>query len=385
MQFQRKATLSVAALALFAFSAGPAPAATEQEITDAIKAMFAATDAGTTIELGTPTVEGDALVYTDAVVKTTTPDGPGEAKIKTLRVTGGDLNEKGGLVAEQLLAEGVEMSSAADKVSIASIGIEGLDVVPKSGEEEMFGKFDTAAALDITATGDGQPPVKIEAIRAEASDYVDRYPRSGSFAIEGMDVDVAAAPDDPTGGQLKALGYDRLRMNVFVGGTWDDAGQTMSLDEFSIDADDVGSLTLTGVFGGFSPEVVAELQKPEPNMETMGKVTLNEAALSFSDSSITGKVLDMQAKQMGADRGAFVEQITAALPLMLSAIGNPGFQEQLAGAATTFLKDPKNITISIAPPSPVDVMTLMMTGQMEPQKLPDLLGATVSANEAEDE
>jgi hypothetical protein len=385
MKLNHMAMMSVAAAALFAFSAGPAPAATEQEITDAIKALFAASESGATIELGTPTANGDTLVYTDAVVKTTAADGPGEARIKTLTVTGGDVNDRGGLAATQLLAEGIEMTSGTDKVTIASIGVEGLDVTPQAGETPMSAKLDTAAALGIVANTDGQPPVNIEAIRAEASDYVDAYPRSGSVAIEGMDVDVAASPDDPTGGQLKALGYDRLRMNLYVGGTWDDAAATMSLDEFSIDADDVGSLTLTGVFGGFTPDVVAELQKTEPSMEAMSKVTVNEAALSFSDASITGKLLDMQAKQMGADRAAFVEQITAALPLMLSAIGNPGFQEKLAGAASAFLKDPKNITLSIAPANPVDVMTLIMTGQTAPQTLPDLLGAEVSANEAEEE
>jgi hypothetical protein len=383
MQFHRTAATSVAALALFAFSAGQAPAATEQEITDALKAMIAASESGATLELGAPTASGEALVYTDVVVKTTAQDGPGEVKIKTLTVTSGDLNDAGGLVAGQLLAEGIDMSSGSDKVAITSMEVNNLDVTPKSADTTMSARFDTAAVLGVAATTEGQPPVAIEAIRVETSDYVGEYPRSGSIAVEGMDVDVTESPDDPTGGQLKALGYERLTMNLFAGGTWDDTAGTMSIDEFSIDADDVGALTLTGVFGGFTADVVAELQKEEPSMEVMQKVTVNEAALSFSDASITGKLLDMQAAQMGADRATFVDQITAALPLMLSAVGNPGFQEKLAAAATIFLKDPKNITISVAPETPVDIMTLMMTGQMEPQKLPDLLGAEVSANEPE--
>lgn len=385
MNLHRRATLSVATLALFAFGAGPAPAATEQEITDALKALVAAGESGSTLELGAPKVDGDKLIFTDAVVKTVTPEGPGEAKIKTLTVTGGDVNAEGGLVADGLSAETIDMTSGTEKVTIGSVNVVNLEATPKAANAKFKGRFDSATATDIKAESNGQPPVTIASISAETSDFVGDVPRNATVAVEGMDIDVANSPDDPTGGQLKALGYDRVTVNLFGGGTWDDAAGSMSLDELTVDIDNVGSLTLTGTFGGFTPEVIAELQKPEPSPDLMQKITVEDASVSFTDNSVTGKVLDMQAGQMGTDRAAFVEQITAALPLMLSAVGNPGFQEKLATAATAFLKDPKNISITASPASPVDLMTLMMTGQTEPQKLPDILGAEVTANEPDAE
>ncbi|HUG61519.1 MAG TPA: hypothetical protein VMP03_06720 [Methylomirabilota bacterium] len=383
MLSHRKATMSVAALALFAFSSSTVTAATEQEITDALKALFAASEANAQIELGTPTTEDDALVYRDVTFTSTSPDGPGEAKIATLTVTGGDVNAGGGLVAESLYAETLTMSSGSgETVTIGSIEVVNLDATPAAGAAEMKGRFDSILAEAITVNAPGQPETTVGSIQIEASDYVGDYPRDIAVSADGIEVDLsAAANDEPAAAQLKALGYERLLLSVYAAGNWDEAAGVLTLEDFTIEGEDMGAVTLSGVFGGFTPDVVKQLEQPNPPPELMQQVTLQEASLSFSDDTITGKLLDMQAGQMGADRATFVDQITAALPLMLSAVGNPGFQNKISAAATAFLKDPQNITVSVEPAEPVDLMTLMTTGQTAPQTLPDVLNADVIANE----
>jgi hypothetical protein len=382
---KHRVTTTVAAAALLAFASTSAFAATEAEIGEALKSLFASGDEPATLELGAASVDGDAVVYSGNVLKSTGESGPQEAKIATITVTGGDVNAEGGLIAESLLAEGIDASDATDKMTIASIEVTGLEATPKAEGREGSGRFDTITAEGLAGQSQGQPPFSVESISVEAADYVGEYPRSVSANVTGIEADVAAMGEsDPTAMQLKALGYDKLIMGVSFAGTWDEAAGTMTLEDLSIDGQDIGTVSLTGVFGGFTPEVLKQLaESDQPPPELMQQVTVNEATLSFSDASITGKLLDMQASQMGADRAAFVEQITAALPLMLSAVGNPAFQNKIAAAATAFLKDPQNITVSIAPDQPVDLMTLMMTGQTAPQTLPDVLKADVTANEAE--
>jgi hypothetical protein len=383
MHSQPRVTASVTALALFALSSMTVLAATEQEITAALEAALESSQSGMDVTLGTPTAEGDALVYRDSVIKATDDDSASEIKIGTLTLTGADVNADGGIVADAMVGENLTMTGKDNETAtVEKVEVVNLETTPAKDGDTASSKVDSMSATGINVTSADGPPVKVESITFNASDYVGRYPSTMSFAVNGVEVDVAAAgAEDPSVQQLKALGYDKIVLGITGSGKWDESAGTMTVQNFTIDAQDMGSFTIAGVFGGFSPDVMAELQKPEPSHEVMQKITLNEASIGFTDASITNKLLDMQAQQMNADRATFVEQITAALPLMLSAVGNPGFQEKIAAAATMFLKDPQNITISVKPDQPVDMMTLMMTGQTAPQTLPDVLKAEVTSNQ----
>lgn len=387
MHSLRKVTGSVAVIALFAFSATQAQAATEQEITDALKALLASAEGNTSVELGTPTVEGDALVYHDVSFTSDTPEGPAEGKIGALTVVGGEVNGGGGLTADSILAETITTTGGdGEVVTVDAIEAVNIDATPSSGDTEATGKFDTISAEGITVTPKDQGPVTIDSIQVEATEYVGDYPRALSFAAEGITIDVDATGEDEAAQQIKALGYETLVVGLYAAGKWDEGQGTLALEDLTIEAEDVGAVTLSGEFGGFTQQVIDTLQASDsPPMELMQQLTLKTASLTFFDDSVTNKVLDQQAQQMGADRATFVEQISAAMPLMLSMIGNPGFQDKLAVAAGAFLKDPQNISITLSPASPVDLMTLMMTGQTEPQTLPDVLNAEVKANEPEAE
>lgn len=382
MPSYRSMVSSTAALALAAFVSFPAFAASEQEIGDALTKMITAGDAGTTVTLGTPAADGDALVYSNVAVKST--DGT-ETAITTLTVTGGELNDKGNLTAASLKAEGVAIKDATSTGAIQAIEITGFDAGSMSSNPDEFdGRLETLTVTDMKIEQTGQPPVAIGSIAFEASDYTETYPRKVSVSVEGIDIDPATAGEgDPTAAQLKALGYDRINMSLYADGVFSDSDGTFTLNEFTIDGADMGALSLGAVLGGFTPEVLVALNQPEPPMEMLAQLTLVEGALSFTDASITNRLVDMQASQMGVDRAAFVDQITAALPLMLSALQNPEFQGTVAEAATTFLKDPKNITLYLTPEQPVPLMEIAGAAETAPQTLPQLLGATIAANEAE--
>jgi hypothetical protein len=84
---------------------------------------------------------------------------------------------------------------------------------------------------------------------------------------------------------------------------------------------------------------------------------------------------------MGATPEQFVEQISGALPFLLSVVGNQSFQDRIATAATAFLKDPKSLTITAAPGNPVSVMQIFGAASTAPQTLPDVLSVDIQANQ----
>ena len=142
-------------------------------------------------------------------------------------------------------------------------------------------------------------------------------------------------------------------------------------------------MTLSGTFGGLTTDTIKKLKQPSPPPEAFGSVTLKQASLYYGDASLAGRIIAQQAKQMGQEPAAFVGQITGALPLLLSVIGNQPFQDKLAQGVTTFLKDPKNLTITAKPATPIALMELFSTSQTAPQTLPDVLKADVIANQPE--
>ena len=378
MTLKTRSLGTVAAVSFFAFTATPTLAASEAEITAALQKSFAGAP-GSTVELGSPSVSGDDFIYSPVTIK----GGDGsETVIGTLTLTDADLNAGGGIKAGSIVGETINAKNGGSTIAIESIEILNPDFVPAPGADQPGkGRLDSLSANGISVTEEGKPPVTIASVLVETDDYVNDMPRSISVAIEGLEVDPASLDDTGEGAaQLKAYGYDKLTLGIFGAGSWDAAAGTLTFDELTVEGAEAGVITLSAVLGGVTEDVMAKLQQPSPPPELMQQITLQEAAVVYVDDSLAGRVLDVQAKSMGAAREAFVEQLTGALPLMLMALQNPGFQDQVATAVGAFLKDPKNLTISVAPEPPLSIMDIMMQSQMAPQTLPDTLKAEIEAN-----
>lgn len=384
MTFHRRTTSTVAAIAVIAFMPSGAFAASPEEITAALTGLLKSGDAGIEVNFGTPAEENGALVYSNVTI--VSADKADTAKIGTLSVTGGDVNAEGGLSAETIVGEGLEVTSTDGNVAtVDTLTVSNLSLAKSPAEGvDPKGKVDMVSLDGITITEKDKPPVTITTASFEASDYQNDYPHTIAVNVEGVAIDPAmAGPEDPTAAQIKALGYDKLLLSLYGSGTWDEASGDLTIEEFSIEGEDMGAISFSGILQGFTPDVLKLLQEPNPSPETMTKILIKEAAISYEDASLAGRLLDQQAKDAGTDRETFVSQITAALPLMLSALQNPGFQTKVSNAATAFLKDPQNITLSVAPQEPQSLLGLTAVAQESPQTLPDLLNADVTANETE--
>ena len=60
---------------------------------------------------------------------------------------------------------------------------------------------------------------------------------------------------------------------------------------------------------------------------------------------------------------------------------NQAFTDQVVGAVNTFLKEPKSITLSLAPAAPLKVQQIMTLDPTNPGAAIDLFGASVTAND----
>jgi hypothetical protein len=378
MTISSRWSLTVAVVALTAGLAGPAfSAATPEQVTAALTKLLA-TDKGATFTLGTPTQSDVGVVYNNVSIKSA--DG-GETKISVLTV-GNPTVEGDTLSADAIVAENLTGTNKGDNLTVASIEL----TSPVFTGKETGNRFDAVSAEGISLTQAGKAPVIIDKVGVDLSDYANDVPHAIDVSVEGINVDPAAVDEGGQfAAQLKAMGYDKLTLGFFGSGSLDETTGDLVIDDITIDGTDLGTVTLAGTFGGLTADVVKDLKQPHPSQDAFAKVTLKEASVYYGDASLAGRIIAEQAKQMGQEPAAFVGQITGALPLLLSTIGNQPFQDKLAQGMTTFLKDPKNLTITVKPAAPIALMELLSTSQTAPQTLPDVLKADVIANQPETE
>ena len=111
------------------------------------------------------------------------------------------------------------------------------------------------------------------------------------------------------------------------------------------------------------------------------KLIFESAKISFTDDSITKRVLKMQAATMGGTADDVAKMVPVMMPMMLGGLGNPEFTTMLTGAVGRFVGEPKNITITAKPEKPLPFSELMGIGMAAPTSLIGTLAVKVTANE----
>ena len=184
-----------------------------------------------------------------------------------------------------------------------------------------------------------------------------------------------------------------------MSGSWELASGKLAVDEYTFDFKDVGSLSLSLEFSGYTLDFLKGMQeaikaaeanpnKEEANaamgMSMMGLVqqlTFNSASISFEDASITKKLLDYAGSEQGVSGDQMAQSLKGLIPIMLAQLNMPDLQNQIAEAANAYLDDPKSITISAEPKEPVPFPMIMGAAMGAPQTIPQVLGVTVTAND----
>ena len=184
---------------------------------------------------------------------------------------------------------------------------------------------------------------------------------------------------------LSDLGYESLTLSIQMEADWKPDTGALAIDRLTLSGENAGTLNAALRINGLTREVLEQLDaaqdNPEQAMGLMQGLLVESVSLRIENDSIVDRVLENQAKEAGATREVFVEQLTGALPFMLSMLNNAEFQAKIAGAATAFLKDPKSLSASAMPAAPVPFAQILGTAMMAPQSLPDILGVTITANQ----
>lgn len=295
----------------------------------------------------------------------------------------GDMNQSGfdySFEIPSAISEGFHIALPVDAPTPAQSFRASLSLIDKSTVDLMTIKImgQTLTITDYDATWSGDKVTGTGKYVASIGDIA--IPESAIAALD-------------TAGQLKALGYAGLNLSLAGEGEMSMNNDAMSVDfKTEIAAKDMGTLSLSGAVGEISLAGIAALPKPnadpalamqeaEKAMALYSAMSIGKAEISFEDASITAKLLPMAAAAMGTDAATFIGTAPAQIQAGMMMFGVPEFSKQASEAVGAYLKDPKSLTITVAPAAPVKIDAIVAAGSANPASIVGLLGLSVTSND----
>ncbi len=298
--------------------------------------------------------------------------------------------------ADRVTSKGVAVSIASNDMTITVDEIDTTDLnFPENGlsTPSMFSLYSSQTFANMVVKAAGLTIVEVANSQVKTDKGADGVYTS-STAVSGIVIDLANLPTAPQSGAVAELGYERLNASIEGTATYDPAEGTIESTNTQMvveNAATVGvSYRITGYTEQFAEQMAAwsktygeESRSPEAMMALMpmlSNVKVASMMLKLTDDSLTGKLLDMQAKQMGTTGEQLAQSAPMFLGMGLSQLQMPELTQMVTQAIGGFLQNPGTLTIAIEPAEPVSVAAIAALSQSDPKALPELLNLSVTAS-----
>lgn len=324
------------------------------------------------------------------------------AEIGDVRLTGVSRDEKGYRIESISLPE-FRGESDEDEASFIAEGIEvGNVLLPDEDRRDYYGGFlfYESFNLDRMALTIGDVDVfTLGDLHFEIGEPDDETPMSFAGASESFTLDLSLVEDENQLAVIEALGLRQMEGYFEIEGSWNPNDGRLELSQYDITIVEAGTLGFALDLGGYTPDLVASMRELQKEMAANGgeegdnsaqglamlgllqQMTFHGAEISFTDDSITNKVLEYVAKNQGMRPADIANQAKAIVPFALAQLNNPELTTQASQAVSAFLDNPGSLTIAARPAQPVPFALLMATAMTTPMELTKSLGVTVTAND----
>lgn len=325
-----------------------------------------------------------------------------------LTFTGVVENEDGSFAAERLSVPDIDTVFAAEpegRLTVADIVAEDLWLPPEgvTDAEALIQVMGTMSTGALTLTRGGANVLTIDGMEAvseftfDSADALEKITSRFGIANIWADLSTVGEEDPQAGAVIEALGLTSISGNITQQMDWTMADGRMVFDQFLMDFNDVGALSITADIAGFTPAVLdkiyamqssdldptseeAQAQQMMMGMEMAQAITISNVVTRYDDAGIAPKLLDMFASQSGTDRASFVEGLKAMLPMMVAESGIPQLNDLVVPPVSEFLDDPKSLEVAVKPATPTSILVLAAAAA-NPAGLIQALGLAVTANQ----
>lgn len=163
---------------------------------------------------------------------------------------------------------------------------------------------------------------------------------------EDLSVPVPADSQDETYIQLRKLGFEQLVFSYNLAAVWDEPNQNLVIKDISLSAKDMGSLSLSGLVGGFTKDFFS-FDTTMTQVALFG-LTAREVSVKIEDEGLMAKGIRLYAEQsnMTEDQVRGMVTMMATEALQQFAAAQPKFQGAVA-ALSRFIAAPGTFTLTV--------------------------------------
>ena len=300
--------------------------------------------------------------------------------------------------------EGMDFSGKDNRVKIAAVSLTGFSIAPTlEGLKGLQGKtpdqFDQATirsliptlgtlrisgmdldVLDDKATGD-----KPERVRFTIRDYavtadkpVNGIPTNIRVEQSNVAFKLPQNSDEALVKEIAALGYTTVDASSLVAATWNEAANEIALKEASVQAQDMGRVSLTGLIGNATRDLFSADNGTALAAAVGAKA--KSVDLVIEDKGLLSRYLAKAAKEQKTSPDSLRRIYAGAAPTVIaSLIGDSEQARTLGQAVSRFIAQPGKLTINAQPKSPAGfgVMDLMLAS--DPKDILPKLNITAKA------
>lgn len=387
--------LAGAAIAAFA---GPAFALDGADVVNKMNAAFGTMSVS--VSYSTVSVYGSTVTLEGAELK---PSGTGRP-IRLGSVTLDEVEEdgRGGYTIGTVSFQDIDVTENGAHVTAKDLALTNMTVpaTVQYGTLESLMPYETASSGPISVSKDGREIFSLSGMKADVSRLAGDAGVQFDARFSDLKADLSQVEDPKAKDTLQKLGMETLEGEITMSGSWELASGKMTISEYAFDFRDVGRLNFAMELSGYTLDFVKGMQdamqaaeanpnKEEANaalgMSMMGLVqqlTFNSASITFEDASLTRKLLDFAGAEQGVSGDQMAQSLKGLVPIMIAQLNMPDLQNQISTAVNTYLDDPRSLRISADPTNPVPFPMIIGAAMGAPQTIPQVLGVTVTANDA---
>ncbi|MBW9053110.1 hypothetical protein [Rhizobium mesosinicum] len=396
MTFYRTTRLMLSSAAIFSF-AGSAFALDGQDLLKKINAAYGQ-HGGMVVAADGVDIDGTTVTLKNVSFK---PAGGEAVSIGEVTLSGVEEQDDGSYYIEEAAFPDINSSKDGVTISASDLTLGGISVPAQPGDSidaMLFAESAHTGAIKVTKDGTEAFSVLESDMNATLREDASGFDFDGAF--KSLKADLSQAGDDAESKEaIEKLALQHIQGDISMKGAWDLEPGTVDLSEISFDFTNIGKLNFGFKISGYTLAFVKSMQdaitqsEANPNKEeaqqTFGfamlglaqQLTFDSAQIRFEDASITKRALDYAGSKQNVSGQQMADSLKAMTPIMLAQLNIPELQNAISAAVSTFLDNPKSLTVKATPDKPVAFPMIVGAAMGAPNTIPQMLGVKVSAND----
>jgi hypothetical protein len=382
--------------AAFLSLAGSAFALDGQDLLKKLNAAY--TLQGGTLAADGVDVNGTTVTLKNASFK---PNSGTALPIGEITMTGVEEDDDGGYYIEEAAFPDINTTNDGATLTVSDLTLGGISIPANPTGEGLDSMmlYESAHSGPMKVVKDG---AEVFSLGGSDINLTLREDESGfdfDGAFKGLKADLSKAADPQSKEAIEKLALQHVNGDITMKGAWELAPGTIDVSEFAFDFSNVGKLNLAFKISGYTLPFMKSLQEAAKQAEAnqnkeeaqqafglsmlglLQQLSFESAQIRFDDASITNRALEYVGSQQNMSGKQMADSLKAMAPIMLAQLNIPELQNALSAAISTFLDDPKSLTVNAAPAKPVPFPMIMGAAMGAPNTLPQVLGVKVSAND----